>query len=173
MTLPLDAVADESRIPASPGPGAPVAADVLAAGADLAQVLDRLLRRHAQLSLAQYRVLDALRARHPGPSEPRDLAGELRMSSAHLSAVLDQLEQRALLRRRPHPGDGRRRLLELTDEAMERLDHFAPFVELLEHRVVGATLSPDEARTLRELLGRVRSALDGLVIPDGRPRPGP
>ena len=161
-------MSDEPHISA-----APVAADVLAAGADLAQVLDRLLRRHANLTLAQYRVLDALQRRRPEPTEPRDLTGELRMSSAHLSAVLDQLEQRTLVHRRPHPDDGRRRLLELAREGAERLDHFAPFIGALEGRVVGSNLSEDESRTLRALLGRVRAALDGVVIPDGRPRPGP
>lgn len=159
---------DEPAIPA-----APVAADVLAVGADLAQVLDRLLRRHAHLTLAQYRVLEALRARRPAPAEPRELAAELRMSSAHLTAVLDQLEQRGLARRRPHPEDGRRRLLELTADGEERLEFFAPFIRALDERVVGATLSADEARTLRALLARVRAALDTVVIPEGRPRPGP
>ena len=136
-------------------------------------VYTRRLAQAVQGQLPQYRVLDALRRRRPEPTEPRDLAGELRMSSAHLSAVLDQLEQRTLVHRRPHPDDGRRRLLELAREGAERLDHFAPFIGALEGRMVGAPLSEDEARTLRALLGRVRAALDGVVIPDGRPRPGP
>jgi len=152
---------------------AAVATDVLAVGADLGQVFDRLLRRHANLSLAQYRVLATLADRRPEPCEPWQLAEALRMSSPHVSAVLDQLTGRGLVVRAGHPDDGRRRLVELTDGGAERLEMFAPFLAAVESRVVAATLTPDEQATLRSLLGRLHRALDGLAIPEGRPRPGP
>lgn len=152
---------------------AAVASDVLAVGADLGQVFDRLLRRHANLSLAQYRVLATLGDRRPAPCEPWQLAEALRMSSPHVSAVLDQLAARGLVVRAGHPEDGRRRLVELTDAGGERLELFAPLLAAVESRVVTATLTPDEQETLRSLLARVHAALDGLTIPEGRPRPGP
>ena len=152
---------------------ATVATDVLTVGADLGQVFDRLLRRHANLTLTQYRVLATLSERRPAPCEPWQLAEALRMSSPHVSAVLDQLTGRGLVVRASHPDDGRRRLVELTDGGAERLELFAPFLAAVESRVVGETLTPDEQRTLTLLLGRLQQALDGLAIPEGRPRPGP
>ncbi|MEQ8833420.1 MAG: MarR family transcriptional regulator [Miltoncostaeaceae bacterium] len=161
----------ESVPPATAGPHPPGA--VLTLGAGLAQVLDRLARRHAQLSAAQYRVLAAVGEATPTAAEPRRLAAGLRMSSAHITTVLDQLAVRGLVSRAVHPEDARRRIIALTDEGRDRLEHFAAVLTAVDERVLAGALDADERRLLAALLARADAALDALLMPEGRPRPGP
>lgn len=157
--------------PPAGGPHHPGA--VLALGAGLAQVLDRLARRHAQLSAAQYRVLAAVGEAPAAAAEPRRLAAGLRMSSAHITTVLDQLAARGLVSRAVHPDDGRRRIIALTDEGRDRLEHFATVLAAVDERVLAGALDAGERRLLTALLARADAALDALLMPEGRPRPGP
>ncbi|MBY0396849.1 MAG: hypothetical protein K2X91_10330 [Thermoleophilia bacterium] len=46
----------------------------------MAGLLDRLLRREANVSLVQYRVLSHLRAGAPAAAEPWEIAAALRLS---------------------------------------------------------------------------------------------
>lgn len=151
----------------------PLAAELLAFAADWAQVLDRLTRRHGQLSLAQYRVLDRLAAAAPEPCEPWELAGALRLSSAHISAVLDQLAGRGLIERAVHPDDARRRQVALTAAGHERHGHVAAMLTAVSGSLLDDIFSARERSELTELVGRSRAALERLALPEGRPRAGP
>ena len=66
------------------------------------------------LSIAQLDVLRRLR--HHGPTPMRRLAEQMKCEASNLTGLVDRLESRGLVERRPDPGDRRVRLLALTDE---------------------------------------------------------
>jgi DNA-binding MarR family transcriptional regulator len=158
--------------PRGPSPDAREAAQVLLAGAELANLLDRLLRREGNVTLTQYRVLSLLASRGE-PVEPWQIAAALTLSSAHVTLVLDGLQRAGLATRGPHPRDRRRRLVQLTETGTERLGHLRAHVAALEARLLAAALSEEEQAALGALVGRLRAAVSGLVVPAIRAQVGP
>jgi DNA-binding MarR family transcriptional regulator len=157
--------------PADPRPETP--GGLIALGSALETVFDRLARRQGNLTLVQYRVLELLGRRHPDPVEPLEIARTLAMGSNHVTMVLDQLQQRGLVERRPHPHDRRRRLVFATDAGRQGAELLGAHIRALEDRIVDAALTPAERRQLDALAGNLRRVLAALVIPDARGRPGP
>ncbi len=156
----------------SPGPAARRALDaagapVLAAAVALGDVVARLVRAEGGLTMAQLDVLAAL-ADADGPAEPRELAAALGLGSGHLTAVIDGLERGGLVTRRRHEADGRRRLVEPTEDGLRRLAWITSLVAAAERRAVGAAVGPEDAARLGEDVARVRAAVAGLPLP---PRP--
>lgn len=84
----------------------------------------RQLRSHSREALAPWDIspshLRALQVldRH-GAVRLRDLAGHLRIAPRSATEVVDALEQRALVRRRPDPDDRRAVLVELTEQGQQ------------------------------------------------------
>ena len=66
------------------------------------------------LSIAQLDVLRRLN--HHGPSPMRRLAEQMNCEASNLTGLVDRLEMRGLVERRPDPADRRVRLLALTEE---------------------------------------------------------
>ena len=146
---------------------------LLALGAELADLMERLTRRFGSVSLIQYRALSMLSEAHPEPLEPWELAEGLSTGSNHVTMVLDQLERQGLVVRSPHPNDGRRRLVRLTTGGTDRIAALEPQVRLLEQRIVGATLTAGEQDALQDVSLRLRAAIDELRVTSVRIRPGP
>jgi len=69
---------------------------VIALGSELETLVDRLARRRGNVTLAQFRLLDALASADPEPLEPLDLARMLHLGSNHVTMLLDSLEDRIL-----------------------------------------------------------------------------
>lgn len=157
----------------APDRGDRASGEVIALGSELETLFDRLARRQGNLTLAQFRVLDALAAAEPEPLEPLDLARLLHLGSNHVTMLLDSLEGRGLIARRPHPHDRRRRLVRATAGGLHGAGALAPHMAALEERILGEALDPAERAQLRSLAGRVRRVIAGVVIPDTRARPGP
>jgi MarR family transcriptional regulator, organic hydroperoxide resistance regulator len=101
--------------------------------------------------------LGALKALHPGhPIAMSELAGILGCDNSNVTGIVDRLEYRGLVERRPAERDRRVKLLLLTDAGRELREELgerlhAPPDEL-------TRLSPAEQRALRDLLAR---ALEG------------
>ncbi len=74
---------------------------------------------HFELGPADLKALDIVE-RH-GQITPADLAAEIGFAPASVTAMVDRLEVKELLRRVPHPTDGRRLLVEFHPSAMERM----------------------------------------------------
>lgn len=110
-------------------------AEVAAAGSDLTPV--------------QYSVLTTLRAR-PGLDQAT-LAGLIAFDRTTIGGVVDRLEHRGLLTRRPHPSDRRARALEITAEGATWLDRIEPAVERAQ-RLMLSGLSAEEAADFARLL---------------------
>jgi DNA-binding MarR family transcriptional regulator len=81
---------------------------------------DRIARRHG-LTMQQWELLTRLRC-CPGPADQRELCGSFGVTPPTLSVLIDSAEERGWIRRSPHPGDRRRRRIELTPAGAELID---------------------------------------------------
>ncbi|MFC4055544.1 MarR family winged helix-turn-helix transcriptional regulator [Actinomadura syzygii] len=142
-------------------PPGPVAAATGAERAmfDFVDAYDRAFERAAQehgLSMAQACVLGRV-GRDRGM---RELADELGCDASNITQIIRRLEARGLVRRRPHPEDGRSRQIVRTPEGTTL---YAAFEESFAFaRAVTAGLSADERDQLTVLL---RKALDAASRP--------
>jgi DNA-binding MarR family transcriptional regulator len=106
------------------------------------------------LSPPQLGALKALDPEHPvAMSELADILG---CDNSNVTGIVDRLEYRGLVERRPADHDRRVKLLALTEDGQELRDSLgdrlhAPPAEL-------ANLSPEDQRALRDLLARAFDA---------------
>src|SRR5262245_11437767 len=56
---------------------------------------------------------------YAGPQTARAVAREVRLTPAAVTALIDRLERRGFVRRRPDPGDRRKVMVEAAEEALE------------------------------------------------------
>jgi DNA-binding MarR family transcriptional regulator len=87
----------------------------------------------------------------------QELAARLRIHPSRLVAILDNLEQRKLVERKPNPQDRRLYSLHLTKDGSEILERIGKVAR--EHQdALLSTLSVDERGKLTELLHRIAEA---------------
>lgn len=86
------------------------------------------------------------------PVTPRDLARLLGRDPSTASLVADKLEHVDLITREPHPDDGRKRVLVLTERGHQLWDTLR---ERLHKSAIFDDIAPSERDVLRELLGRM------------------
>lgn len=119
----------------------------------------RQLRETSQETLAPWDItpshLRALRVlRRHGPMRPSGLSGHLHIAARSATEVVDGLEARGLVERRPDPGDRRATLVEVTEHGASVLDAIRAARGTEAERAFGR-LSPadrdDLARILRTL----------------------
>jgi DNA-binding MarR family transcriptional regulator len=120
--------------PARPG----TVAELLLAGNDLGHLLERMVRRQADLSLVQFNALRVLKGREPAPAQASDLTRSLRVSSAHATTLLQQLQVRGLIERAESSADRRRRPVRLTAAGESVLASAMPALVDLEERLATA-----------------------------------
>jgi DNA-binding MarR family transcriptional regulator len=118
--------------------------------------LGRHLRPHG-LSLGGFRLAMILRIAGE-PLTPMEIAKRLRVTRGSVTGLLDSLEGRGVVERRPHPADRRMLLVDLTGDGRRRLDDLLPGWFLGERDIFGV-LAPDEQETLLDLLGRIQRPL--------------
>jgi DNA-binding MarR family transcriptional regulator len=125
--------------------------------------LDQGLRRHG-LSGAGRQALAALDgARHP--LSPTTLAERLLVTTASMTSLLDTLEGRGLVARRPDPDDRRKQLVSLTRAGRALVDKILPEVVALQTAIM-AGLSESDRRHLLGSLAVIRDTIAG-VDPEG------
>jgi DNA-binding MarR family transcriptional regulator len=100
-------------------------------------------------------VAGVLWALAPGTEPPtmRDVAARLRCDPSTVSLAADKLESTGLVARRPHPADGRKRTLALTDRGHELWEALSA---RLHASGLFAGLDAEEQRTLLALLTKIR-----------------
>lgn len=98
-----------------------------------------------------------------GALTPKDLAERTGLAPASITAIIDRLEGRDLVRRRDHPDDGRRVLVELDPSAFSRI---ASHYEDLSRRLVEAFSGhgPDELRLIADVFRRAAAAQMAAAI---------
>lgn len=105
--------------------------------------------RH-QLTGAQARVL-ALLSMEPLPM--RRIAQKLRCEPSNVTGIIDRLETRGLVERRPDPADRRVKLAAPTEEGLRTAERLRESLDFAREPLSG--LSADERTALRDLLRRM------------------
>lgn len=118
-------------------------------------VLENTRRREVSEALGMsFGRTRAIRRLAHAPMSMRELATALGIDPPNATVVVRELEAQGLVRRTPHPTDGRAKLVEATPAGKElarRAD------EILATPPPGlAALAPEQLETLRELLTRSR-----------------
>ena len=108
------------------------------------------------LTLAQFGVLAQLQA-VPGISQQR-LADWLFVTKGNMVGLLNRLEDRGLVERRPDPEDGRTHVVCLTEHGAELAARVVPEHEELVVACMGL-IAPEDQRTLHQLLHTLDRAL--------------
>ena len=124
---------------------------------------DRLEKRIAvllqplQLTPASGLVLSML-ADAASPLPPNEIADRLIISRATVTGLLDSLERRAYIRRRPHPSDRRMILAEITDAGRQAASAVRPIIHGQQKEWLGALAEPEQLQLL-DMLHRVQERL--------------
>ncbi len=129
---------------------------VFAEGVRILARLSRVAERvciESGISLPQYRLLLTLADRQMRAGE---LAERVGVSRPTLTSLIDGLEQKGLLRRRPVPGDRRGIRLEPTEQG---LDALARAERALSDRMLGL-VDPETARQMAQVVTHLSGALD-------------
>jgi DNA-binding MarR family transcriptional regulator len=125
--------------------------------------LRHALVRRSGLSQTELVALEHLVA---APSTPGDLARLLEVSTAASTGVVDRLERRGHVERRPHPQDRRRTEVHMTEGGREEiLGHLMPMLVAL--RELDAGLDDAERAVVERYLRGARAAFD--QVSDGGP----
>ena len=94
-----------------------------------------------------------------GPQMPGDLARYLDHNAGAMTRLLDQLEVKGYVRRKPHAQDRRALTIELTPAGNELWRKMSQFIEHAQELALHDLKSTDRAK-LFDLLKRVRDTLD-------------
>ena len=103
----------------------------------------------AGLSLTESKALEVIT--RDGPVTPADLARLTGLTPASVTALLDRLERKKVARRLPHPTDGRRFLVEIDPEHLQRSREL--FTDLvLSLKELSGEFTDDELATVSRFL---------------------
>jgi DNA-binding MarR family transcriptional regulator len=119
--------------------------------------LNRRLKTDFDLSISAATVLAIIDGAGE-PITPGEIAERAIIAAASTTSVLDTLEKRGLVERRPHPTDRRKLLIDLTPEGRSTIDQILPGLHRLETDVMSA-LTPAERRELLTLIAKVQASV--------------
>jgi DNA-binding MarR family transcriptional regulator len=144
--------ADSQEGPAAAPPSVAFAVSRLgfAVGNQLAQALKPL-----RIEPRQFGLLRTL-AMSEGQSQ-RAIGDSLNLHPNRMVIMVDELERRRLVRRRPHPADRRAHVVTLTESGQKLLNKAFDIAVGIEEDLC-ADLHPDERQQLLRLLARLRTA---------------
>lgn len=132
----------------------------------LPSALDAQLQADSGMTLYEYVVLSALSEVGKDGLRVTQLAEVTSAAPSRLSQVVQRLEQRELLVRRPDPGDGRATRVHLLPAGRKVLEAAAPGHVAAVRRLVFDQLTPAQVRQLRSIAFRIASTLvpaDSLI----------
>jgi DNA-binding MarR family transcriptional regulator len=132
-------------------------ANLLRTGELLMDLHNRQTQEQYQLSASARQVLAVVEGAGQ-PLEPSVIAERLLVTTGSMTSLLDNLEKRGLVVRRPHPDDRRKLLVDITPDAQAIVDKLLPSMHARERDVMAAALSPNEQRALVRLLAKVQHA---------------
>ena len=94
------------------------------------------------------------------PLEPSVIAERLIITTGSMTSMLNTLERRGLVRRKPHPDDRRKLLVSITAKGAAIVEAMLPALHSREHTIISDALSKAEQRQLRTLLAKVQASID-------------
>ena len=92
------------------------------------------------------------------PLSPTEIARRLIVTTASVTSLLDTLERRGLVERRPDPADRRRLLVAITPPAQDLVRQYVPEVVALQGAVMNG-ISEEDRQQLIAVLTRIREAI--------------
>lgn len=130
-------------------------AKVVLTSQQLFKAITKLARRQ-ELTQSQYNALRILRGagRRSEELTQAELADRLIASRANTTWILDRLEERKLVKRKPHP-DRRKHLVELTRQGREMLTRLDPEFEAFLNSVLGG-VSQKELASIMTILSKFK-----------------
>jgi DNA-binding MarR family transcriptional regulator len=140
----------EHEFPGASRSATEVAATLVGTASLLDAAIERAPRQAANLSTSAFQTLAILHG--AGCSLPSTVIAErLLVSTASMTSLLNTLERRGLVVRRPHPTDGRKVLVELTPLAQPIIDSQLPIVHAVITEAIGDVPEADREPLLRSL----------------------
>ena len=131
----------------------------------MGQMFSRRLERHG-VALAQWAILLFLYA-DDGRTQ-RELSRMVAIEPPTVARTIDRMVRDGLVRREPHPRDGRATCIRLTPRALALRDELAA-ESMAGNALAARTLSDGELETLKTLLRRVIGGLTEETEPAARP----
>jgi DNA-binding MarR family transcriptional regulator len=124
-----------------------------------AAAVEPTVARRAGISTSELQALRHLLGGSRGPVELSHLLG---VTSAASSGVVDRLASRGHVQRRPHPDDGRRTQVEVTDSGRREVD---ALLDPMQARLaeLDASLDETERDVVRRYLLRVTEVLRSVL----------
>jgi len=92
------------------------------------------------------------------PLSPTEIARRLIVTTASITSLLDTLQRRGLVERRPDPADRRRLLITITPAAQELVRRFVPEIVALQASVM-RDIPEEDRRQFAAVLTRIREAI--------------
>ncbi|MCI0383295.1 MarR family winged helix-turn-helix transcriptional regulator [Streptomyces sp. CNQ085] len=128
------------------------------------QEYDEAAARHS-LTGAQARLLALL---HLQSLPMREIARRLKCEPSNVTGIVDRLESRGLVERRPDPSDRRVKLAAATETGHETAERLRASMDFAREPL--ADLTPVERSLLRDLLRRMLGDAPGDGLPDASAR---
>src|ERR1700677_3786176 len=156
----------ESEFPGASRSAAEVAANRAQASMAFVAQVERPPREAAGLSASAFQTLAIL----DGAGEPLPghvIAERLLVSSASMTSLVDTLERRGLVERRPHPTDRRKVLIHLTPDAQRVVDQQLPAI----HAVITQAISTLAEADREHLLAALTTIRARVSLMAGQPLP--
>ena len=151
----------EREFPGSSRSATEVTANLVRTANALVSQIERPSKEGAGLSVSAFQTLAIL----DGAGEPLPghvIAQQLLVSSASMTSLLDTLERRGLIERRPHPSDRRKVLVHLTADAQVIVDERLPGIHAVITRAIHGVSEADRKRLL-DVFAVIRANLDVLA----------
>jgi DNA-binding MarR family transcriptional regulator len=156
----------ESEFPGASRSAAEVAANLARTQMAFIAEIERPAREAHGLSASAFQTLAIL----DGAGEPLPghvIAQRLLVSSASMTSLVDTLERRGLVQRRPHPTDRRKVLIQLTPDAQRIVDQQLPAI----HAVIAQAISTLPESDREHLLTSLTTIRTQLSRTAGQPLP--
>jgi DNA-binding MarR family transcriptional regulator len=131
---------------------------LLRAHAAIVAELEKEMEREQRLPLRWYEVLLHLSRSPEGRLRMQDLAGVVLQTRSGLSRLVDRMAEAGLVRRESCAADGRGVYAVLTEAGRARFRQAAPLHLRGIERLFARHLATEEARVLRDVLGRLPDA---------------
>jgi len=140
----------ESEFPGASRSAAEVAATLVDTATGLEAAIERAPRQAANLSTSAFQTLAILDG--AGSALPSHVIAErMIVSTASMTSLLNTLERRGLVERRPHPTDGRKVLVHLTPLARPIIDSQLPAIHAVITQAIRDVPEADREPLLRSL----------------------
>lgn len=119
----------------------------------LINVYSNFLKNHS-ITTPQYNILRILRGQYPDPASISLLKDRMLDKMSDASRLVDRLIVKGLVERKTCPNDRRKAEVLITKKGLKLLNKLDKFEE--EHKITFGKLTVDEAKTLNDLLDKMR-----------------